>query len=333
MSEAPDRLYQMIAGFRVTQMVRAAALLGICDALGNRRRESGGIAAEVGADPGLLQRLMRGLAGIGVLTEEADGVFANTELGELLRSDTPGNLRNVAIGLPSEAWAAWAEFPRGVREGRIPFQLAHGQTLWELLATDPAKAASFNAFMASQTAIFVPQLLEAFDFTQCARVVDVGGGNGALIAGVLSAHPSLKGTLFDLEAGLDGADAYLRERGVRDRCDLSPGSFFDSIPRGGDAYMLKLILHDWEDHQAAEILSTCRRAMEPGSRLLVIDHILPRRALDNPRALVMDMHMYALFGARERTEDQLRQMLAGAGFQVERVVSTSPPSTIVAQAI
>lgn len=333
MSEAADRLYQMISGFRVTQMVRTAALLGVPDLLAGGPRESAGVATDIGADPGLLHRLMRALAGIGVLSEEPDGRFANTEVGELLRTDIPGSMRNVATGLPGEAWDAWAQLPRGIREGKIPFELAHGRSLWDLLAADPAKAASFNAFMASQTRIFVPQLLEAFDFSSCARVVDVGGGNGALIAGVLSAHPSLRGTLFDLEAGLDGADAYLRQGGVRDRCDLSPGSFFESIPAGGDAYLLKLILHDWEDRRASEILSTCRRAMRPGSRLLVIDHILPRRALDNPRALTMDMHMYALFGARERTEDQLAKMLAQSGFKVERIVPTSPPSTIVAVAV
>jgi len=131
---------------------------------------------------------MRALAGIGVLTEERDGQFANTQIGELLRTDAPGSLRNVATSLPGEAGDAWAQLPRGIREGRIPFELANGRSLCEVLAADPTKAASFNAFMASQTTIFVPQLLEAFDFSRCTHVVDVGGGSGALIAGVLSAH-------------------------------------------------------------------------------------------------------------------------------------------------
>ncbi len=336
-TEANDRLYQLIGGFRMTQLVRTAALLGICDALAAGPRESASVATEVRADAGLVHRLMRALAGIGVMVEGENARFSNTAIGELLRKDAPGSMRNAAIGLAEDSfWEAWAQLPRGVREGTIPFELAHGEPMWEKFAADPDAAGRFNGFMAAQSAAFVPQLLGAFDFSKCARVVDVGGGNGALLAGVLLAHPSLRGTLFDIEAGLAGADAYIRERGVAGRCELKAGDFFESIPEGGDVYLLKLILHDWDDERAAEILNTCRRAMRPGTYLLVMDHILPERAAPGPReahALTMDLHMFVLFGARERTEKELRGMLSEAGFRVDRVVPTSPPSTIVAVAI
>ncbi len=336
-TEATDRLYQMLSGFRVTQMVRTAALLGICDALAGGPRTAAEVATEVGADPMLLRRLMRALAGLGALVEGTDRRFSNAAIGELLRKDVPGSMRNAAIGLPDDMyWDAWRQLPQGVRGGAIPFELAHDRSMWDKVAADPAFAARFNGFMAAQTAIFVPQLLDAFDFSTCTRVVDVGGGNGALIAGTLAAHPPVSGTLFDLDAGLEGAEAYLREHGVADRCKLEAGNFFESIPEDGDAYLLKLILHDWDDERATAILKTCRRAMRPGEHLLVMDHILPELAVPGPReaqALTMDLHMYVLFGARERTEKELRGMLSEAGFRVDRVVPTSPPSTIVAVAI
>ncbi|MEO9007767.1 MAG: methyltransferase [Candidatus Dormibacter sp.] len=336
-SGAADRLYQMISGFRVTQMVRTAALLGICDALAGGPREAGSLATEIHADPGLLRRLMRGLAGLGLLTEAADGRFSNTPVGQLLRKDVPGSMRNAAIALPADAnWEAWARLPDGVINGTAPFELAHGRPMWEKLAAEPEAAARFNAFMAAQTATFVPQLLEVFDFSKCARVVDVGGGNGALIAGVLAAHPSLRGMLFDVDAGLAGAEAYLRDHGVGDRCELKAGDFFKSVPEGGDAYLLKLILHDWDDARATEILKTCRRAMKPGAHLVVIDYVLPERAVEGPReglALVMDLHMFVLFGARERTEKEIGTMLRATGFRLERVAPSSPQSTLVGTAV
>ena len=336
-SEAGDRLNQMIGGYRVTQMVRTAALLGICDALAGEPRDAAMVAAQVHADAGLLRRLMRGLAGLGVLTESEDGRFSNTAVGELLIKGVPESLRNAAMALPADAnWEAWERLPAGVVDGTVPFELAHGRPLWDKLAAEPDAAARFNGFMASQSAAFVPKLLSAFDFSRSARAVDVGGGNGALLAGALAAHPSLQGVLFDTEAGLAGADAYLREQGVLDRCELKVGDFFTSIVGGGDVYLLKLILHDWDDARASEILKTCRHAMRPGAHLLVIDYILPEKAVDAPRerqALTMDLHMYVLFGARERSEKELRRMLTENGFRIEKVVPTSPQSTIVAAAV
>ena len=334
---AGEKLFEMVSGYRVTQLVRTAALLGVCDELADTPREAAEVAAAVGADPGLLRRLLRALAGFGVLEEGEDGRFRNTAVGELLRRDVPGGLREVAMALPEDrSWAAWGALPTALREGIMPFDLANGRSFWEALAADSGAASSFNSFMVEQTEVFAPQLLQAFDFSTSARVVDVGGGKGALIAQVLAAHPALRAALFDLEAGLEGADAYLRGRGVRDRCDLVVGNFFEAIPVEADVYLLKYILHDWDDGRAAEILASCRRSMRPGARLIVIDHILPARAVDQPRerrALIIDMQMHVLFGARERTEAELRAMLTEAEFEVERVEPTSPPSTVVARAV
>jgi SAM-dependent methyltransferase len=328
----------MISGFRTTQIVRAAAMLGLCDALASGPLEAAELAPRLGADPGLLRRLLRALSAFGVLTEAADGKFSNTELGDLLREDTAGSLRNVALGMAEDAsYEAWKELPGAIRDGSLPFQRAHGgKSFWEVIQADPDVSARFNAYMVARTEAFASQLLTAFDFSGCGHVVDIGGGNGALIAQVLATHAALRGTIFDLEPGLDGADAYLRKRGVRDRCQLVAGDFFESVPEGGDAYLLRHILHDWDDDRAAAILATCRRGMRPGAALLVIDHFLPHRAadtLEDRYSFTLDLQMHVFFGARERTEDDLRQMIDSAGFRVERVEPTRPTSTIVARTI
>lgn len=337
MTDARERLYWMVTGYRAAQLIRTAALLGVCDVLAAGPLGATDVAAQVGTDPGMVRRLLRSLTGLGVLEEREDGAFSNAEMGELLRKDVLGSVRHAAIMFPDDHWwAAWSALPRALKENRMPFDVAHGRSFWDVAAADRELAANFNGFMVELTAAFVPQLLGAFDFSGCRLVVDVGGGNGGLLGGVLGAHPSVKGIVFDLEAGLQGADHQLSRLGVRDRCDLVGGNFFESIPNGGDAYLLRQILHDWDDDRASQILTVCRRAMSPGARLLVIDCLLPARATDSPAdryALILDMHMHVLFGARERTEDELRAMAESCGFKVERVIPASPQSIIVATAV
>jgi hypothetical protein len=327
----------MIGGFRISQMIRTAALLKICDRLAAGPRDAADVAAEVHADPGLLHRLMRALAGFGVLEEGPDGRFTNTEMGELLRTEVPGSAAGAAAGLLQDnGWKAWGQLPRGVMEGSIPHVVGNGATFWEVMAHDPETSARFNAHMVSNTEVFVPQLFEAIDFSRFGTVVDVGGGNGGLIASVLSANPGLRGVLFDRESGLAGADELLRRWGVADRCTTVAGDFFESVPTGGDIYLLRLVLHDWDDEHAAQILRTIRGAMSPDSQLIVIDHLLPARADTSPdsrAALIIDMHMYVLFGARERSEHDMREMLDAAGFTVERIAKSVPTRTIVARAV
>jgi SAM-dependent methyltransferase len=279
---------------------------------------------------------MRLLAALGVLTESADGRFANTEMGDLLRADVAGSLRAAVIGMCEDSWwGAWGALPRGIRGEGIPFELANGRPPWDEMRDNPEVAERFNAFMATQTETFLPQLLHHFDFSTARHVVDVGGGRGALLAGILRANAGVRGTICDLEAGLSGARAYLEAQGVAGRVDLVPGSFFESVPAGADVYVLRHILHDWADERSADILAVCRRAMRPGTRLLVIDTLLPDKATDDRAARIKffyDLNMFVMFGARERTERELRTMVEAAGFTVDQVLPTEPTATIVATA-
>lgn len=328
------RLDELIGGFRATQIIRAGALLGVCDELAAGPQAAPALAARLAADAGPLQRLMRGLAALGVLTESPDGRFANSRLGELLRDGVPGSMRSAAIGRTEDAWwSAWGELPRAIASGAIPFEVAHGCSYWDYTSDHAEASARFNAFMVSKTARFLPGLLAEFDFSEARHIVDVGGGNGALLGGILAASATSRGTVFDLESGLAGAGEYLAGLNVADRVDLVAGSFFEAVPAGGDVYLLRQILHDWPDERALEILRACRRAIDPGGRLLVIDQLLPERAGEDPAHRMKfeyDLHMYVLFGARERTERELTTMLAAADFRVERILPTAPEATIVA---
>lgn len=333
----PDaRLYEMILGYRGTQIIRTAALLGICDELAAESLAASVLAPRVQVEPGLLHRLLQALAALGLLTEDEDGRFANAPMGSLLRGDVEGSLRSTAIGMGEDSWwRAWGELPRAVSSGGVPYERSEGRTFWDEMANDPAVAARFNSFMSGRAEIFAPELLSLFDFSGARQIVDVGGGIGALLARILQAHPQAQGTLFDLPAGLTDAPAYLRARGVESRCTLVPGSFFDSVPTGADVYILRDILHDWADDRAAQILRVCRSAMAPAARLLVIDAVLPPRATDDPDArpkFLYDMNMFVLFGARERTEDELRRLLEAASFTVESLLPTEPTATLVATA-
>ena len=331
---ASERVYQLLLGYRATQAIRAGAALGVFDALEAGPRASSDVAADAASDPDLVHRLMQVLAALGLCTETDDERFANTELGNVLRGNVPGSLRSTAIGMGEDSWwRAWGELPRAISTGRVPYDVANGKTFWQEMDDDPDVAGRFNSFMSDQTQKFIPELLDAFDFSGIRHVVDVGGGSGALLAGILQAHSETRATLFDRASGLRAAPGYLRAHGVADRCDVVEGSFFDAVPSGADVYILRLILHDWPDDQAGVILTVCRRAMSRGASLLVIDAAMPEHASAQPSALVKflyDLHMYVLFGARERTEREMRGILEAASFRVDRVVPTEPAAIYVA---
>lgn len=338
MPESPSqRLYRLILGYRVTQAIRAAAILGVCDALGGEPLPGDEVSRRVGGDPRSMRTLLGVLVSAGLLRQSEDGRFQNTELGALLRAGVAGSLRSSVIGMCAPSWwRAWSELPQAVRSGNVAFGLANGDGVWDELRADPEAAARFNAFMAGGTDNFLPQLLGAVDLVDARHIVDVGGGTGALLAGILDAYPDARGTLFDLPAGMSGADDFLRARSLDTRCTLVHGNFFESIPSGGDVYVLRFILHDWPDERAAAILASCRRAMSPGTRLLVIDALLPPRATDDEPSLIKhlyDLHMFVLFGAHERTEAEMRALLDAAAFSVRTIHATEPVAIVDAVAV
>jgi orsellinic acid C2-O-methyltransferase len=299
-------------------MVRLAAQMHLPDLLAAEPRAAAELATTVSALPLPLHRLLRGLAALGVFEELDDGRFTLTDVGRQFL-DKPGSMRSVAIALPQEGADAFREIRYAVETGRPGYEKAFGLSRWEHLASLPDAAADFQRFMIATSERAVPGLLREFDFSDLRVVADVGGGHGGLLAGVLAAHPELQGILYDLPAGIAGAEDHLRQKGVAERCTLVAGDFFESVPEGADAYLLKFVLHDWQDEECSRILKRCRTATSAGAALLIVERLLPDRATPADLPTVMaDIQMLVVIGGRERTRADFEGLLDGAGFRLDR---------------
>jgi hypothetical protein len=315
-------LGRMIGGFHTTALLYTAARLGLADRLRDGPKNSEELASLVGAHGPTLRRLMRALVEIGVLWEAEEGRFGLTPLGALLQEDTPGSLRSVAIIYGDTFGQAWGSLLHSVRTGQTAFEHVFGAPFFDYFAQHPAESEAFNQTMASLSATIAADVVARYDFSGMRKVVDVGGGHGALVAAILKANPQTTGILFDLPAVLAGARDRVAAEGLSERCELVGGDFFEAVPRGGDAYLLKWILHDWDDERALRILRNCRQAMTAPARLLVLEVVLPDRSPASPAGAVNDINMLVLTGGRERTESEYRAMFAAAGFQLVRLFPT-----------
>lgn len=318
-----DRAYELVNGFRAAQLVRAAVELRLPDLVAAGPRTSEELAVETGIEGDRLRRALRGLASLGVLEEGADGRFGNTQVGELFCEGAPGLARPLAMMLLPDGYRAWEHFLETLRSGRTGHTIAFGLGRWESLERDPEQAAHFNKAMVAQTEQVSGFVASNLDVKRASSIVDVGGGSGALTAGVLLAHPALRGVICDLPAGLRGAAEYLARRGVLDRCTLIEADFFKSVPDGGDVYLLKQIIHDWDDEHAALILASCRKAMAPGGRIVLVERVLPPRVTDDPTHLslaMLDLQIMVELGGQERTMEEYRALLEGAGFRFSRCI-------------
>ena len=319
---ASEKLGGLIAGARITQLVYVAAKLGVSDALADGPRSSCELAAAVGADPRALFRLMRALASWGVFVHRSDGRFQLEAHSELLRANVPGSLRPSAI-MAGEPWfyGPYGRLMHSVKTGQTAFDHLFGKGLFEYLNENPDDAEVFNDAMSDFTRQVTAEVVGAYDFAGISRIVDIGGGQGAMLAAILEAHPGMKGMLFDQPEVLEGAPKVLAASGVEDQCELVAGDFFESVPSGGDAYMMKWIIHDWDDRRSIVILDNCRRAMAANGRLLLIEREMP--AGNEPsQGTLGDITMMVIPGGQERTRDEYRSILDAAGFRLTEVYQT-----------
>jgi hypothetical protein len=313
---------RLVSGFRGYQLVVAACRLKLPDLVADEPKTVAELAAETNTHPRSLHRMLRGLAAWGFLLERNDGRYASTPVAELFREDKPG-LRNNALMLAEEGYQSWAEMMYTLRTGKPAFEHIFGKSRWEKLAENPAALEQFNAAMVETSTRVARALIASYDFGEVRSVVDVGGGNGGLLAGVLLAHPEMKGVLVDLPQGLVGARERLDAAGLGDRVSIKEGSFFDEVPSGADLYLLKSIVHDWDDERAVEILKTCRTAMHSRARLALVERQLPE-LIDNPDvalpSVMTDLQMMLVLGGAERTSSEYRHLMAGAALEMNRVI-------------
>ncbi|MFI0736638.1 methyltransferase [Streptomyces sp. NPDC021100] len=313
------------------QTLRAAVRLRVVELIGDTARPADDIAADAGADPRSVLRLSRALAGLGLLREHAPGTFSVTPTGMLLDPRRPGSLTAfVRVFTDPVATRAWERLDDSVRTGDVAFDAVFGTDFFGHLARHPELSAAFNSAMSQATGAAAAALPSAYDFGRFTSVTDVGGGDGTLLAAVLTAHPGLAGAVFDTAEGLAGAPATLERHGLTGRCTLQPGDFLapGSVPKGSDLHLIKSVLHNWADEQAVTILRHCREALPPdGGRVLIVEPVLPDvvgthpegHATDAGITYLSDLNMLVNVGGRERTRADFEDLCGRAGLSVTSV--------------
>jgi hypothetical protein len=319
---------QMGTGHFLSRLVYVAAKLGIADHLAEGPHTADELAPATRCDAKALYRFLRTLANFEIVTLDAEGRFALTPLGDALRSDAPGHAHSAILTLGGPpCWNAWEELLYSVETGNPAFEKANGKPLFDLLAANPDDARRFSETMLAVHSAEPAAVAAAYDFSSAGVIVDVGGASGNMLASVLSRHAGPTGVLFDLPQATTEAPAMLRKHGVEGRVSIEHGSFFDSVPGGGDVYILSHIIHDWNDAQSLTILSNCRKAMKPTSRLLLVELVLKDGAA--PGYGSSDISMLVLVGGAERTAREYDALLASAGLEMTRVIPTTTSANIV----
>lgn len=320
-------LLHMMTGHWVAQTVYVTAKLGIADALAVGPRNVEEIARCVGADAPSLRRLLRALIGAGVVVGVDNNRFDLTPVGRMLQSGAVGSVRNRVIKMGEKNYHAWGSLLHSVTTGEAAFDHLFGASIFQQHAQAPEEERSFYEEMDDSMPL-VRAAIAAYDFTGARRIVDVGGGHGALIAAVLNSYPEANGVLFDLPHAVAGGRACLEAAGLADRCEIVAGDFFESVPDAGDVYLLSRIIHDWTDERSIAILGNCRKAMAEGGKLLLVEFVMPS-ARQSFFSTLLDLNMLVMTRGRERTEGEYRALLALVDLRVARVIPTHSPLRLI----
>lgn len=326
-------LIDMAMGHWVSRIVYLAAKLNLADLLANGPKSADELAGPTGTHAPSLYRLMRTLSNLGVLAESPTRRFALTPLGETLKTGAPGSARASILTIASDWWVrGFGELEYSVRTGKSGFEKSLGMPIFDWLAKNPEDASLFSETMIGFHGAEPAAVAASYDFSSVSTLVDVGGASGHLLATILARYPKPRGILFDLPHVVRDAPALLEARGVADRVSIEAGSFFDSVPSGGDAYLLSHIIHDWNEELCLTILGNCRRAMSSTGRVLLIEMVLPEADTPHP-GKILDLMMLVGPGGQERTEQEYGDLLGKAGFRLTKVVPTASPVSVVEAAI
>jgi hypothetical protein len=314
------RLAELMMGARISRAVDLVARRGIADLLGDEAKTPEELAAGAGMPAESLRRLMRALSFVGVFREDTDGRFTNTSVSTHLRSDASPSLREMTLVLNDEAvLRGWQQLESVLETGKPAFAAVNGMSFFEHLAADPKRSENMAKFMKGVYGPAGPQIAAGFPFGRFARVLDVGGGQGHILADILRAHPEVRGAVFDLPRTAEVAQRFLASQGLADRSEVIAGDFFEGVTPGYDAYFIKSTLHDWNDEQCVRILRNIREAMPDHGRVLVTEMALePGTPLVHPHRFI-DLEMMVSFGGKERTTREFGDLLHAAGLKVEQV--------------
>ncbi len=328
-SDPTAQLMQIMLGSFPTQALYVAAKLGIADLLKEGARTTAELAEKTNTHERSLYRVLRALASLQVFEETGSKTFELTPAAELLLTDHPGSLRDAAIFMGEKwHWVVYAEMLYSVQTGKVGWEKVHGLEVFPYFQKHPEEYEIFNRAMTSLSTNVMPALVEAYDFTGVDTLVDIAGGHGRLLAGFLKSNQHLKGVLFDLPEVIKGASVLLKEESVAERVRLESGDFFEKVTEGADAYMMKFIIHDWDDERAVKILKHIHRDSAPNARVLLFEMVVPEGNASN-FSVIQDLEMLVSPGGVERTEAEYRDLLEQAGFKLRRVIPTKSPFSIV----
>ena len=324
-----QQLNQMASAYWVSRVLYAAAKLGLADHFEGGPKSVAELAGATRTHAPSLYRLMRTLASLGVLSEDVNHCFSLTPLGQELKTGAPGYARSTLLTLGSDyQWRGWEQLVYSVETGNSGMEKAFGISVFEYFAQHPEESSYFNETMIGFTCDQPVAVADAYDFSGFETLIDVGGGTGILLATILERHPGPRGILADLPYVVREAPALIELHGLAGRVTIESIDFFKSVPGGGDLYLLKHVIHGWNEDQCLTILGNCRRAMKPGGRLLIIEMVIPPGDTPHPGKL-MDMNVLVMAGGQERTEDEYGTLLNKAGFRLTRLVPTKSAVSVV----
>jgi SAM-dependent methyltransferase len=317
----PFDFFRLVTSYQISQAIYVAAKLGVADRLADGPKTLDELARATSANAATLRLLMDALSTIDIFAETADGRFCLTPLAGYLRSDTPYSQRGWALSQAQIGYRAWAELLHAVTSGQPAFEHIFGARYYDYMAQHPEAAAEWDYSMDQTARDWLGALAASYDFTPIQTIVDVGGGHGAALASILKDVPTLRGILFDLPHVVAGAESLLAEAGVAERCEVIGGDMFAEVPSGGDAYLIARVLFNWDDRHARALLQSCRRAMAPRAKLLVVD-IVDADAKKPKVAAFGDLNLLLLFGGCQRTEAEFHVLFDSAGFTITRILPT-----------
>jgi hypothetical protein len=322
------QLGRMITGYWTSQAIYAAAKFGIADLLTDGSKSADELARATGTKSDLLYRLLRALASVGVFAEQEGKRFALTPLAELLRSDVAHSQRSMALMMGEDQYRAWGNLADTLLTGDNAYEKIVGKPIFDHLAEHPEKARIFDAAMTGIHGRETAAILDAYNFSEINVIADIGGGNGSKITAILQKHPEMRGILFDLPHVVQRARPSIEAAGLIDRCQLIGGDFFQAAPQGADAYVMRHIIHDWDDEQSLTILSNCHAVMSPGNKLLLVESVIPPG--NEPfMGKFLDLTMMLIPGGKERTEEEYRELYHRAGFDLTQIVPTSTEVSVI----
>ena len=317
----------MIGGYWITQGIYVVAQLGIADLLREAPQSLEQLAEKTDTDKDALYRTLRALACVGIFSENQDGQFSLTPLAEGLRSDVDGSMRSFAITMGSEFYQTWGDLLDSVKTGEQAFQKKFGQPIFEYMLKHPDRHEIYDSAMTGIHGIETKAILDAYDFCEFQNVADVGGGNGHSLVAILKRHPAINGILFDLPAVAKRTEKIISDMSLSKRCNILGGDFFSSVPKDCDVYLLRHIIHDWQDEEAVTILRNCSKAMPPSGKVLVVENVIPP-GNELCFGKWLDL-MMLLVGGRERTEPQYEKLFSKAGLKLNRIISTSTQVSVI----